>query len=254
MNNKNVHSDKSTISRNQQNPASGLISANPLFATSSLFSRVKGGRTKTTGMLLLSTIFLLLFFTACADNDDVTTTKKSKDNPQGASSLEGTVWVHHPDTDPDSQNWFNLHHSPNTKGYDISYPVEIYFLANGIISEPTADVLPMGKQHYYYSYAEPYVTITMCLGGPCENNCSEFSVAELQKKWDLCPLKIDDYKCDPLKCKNNSAGNDLNLTKCVNNYRFLGKVDGDVMHLQAISILNTGEIDIHRDVYLVKAK
>jgi len=65
----------------------------------------------------ISILVLILVGTllvACNDeSDNVITSSKFGDDFQSLTSLEGTVWVHHPDTDPQGQNWFNLGHSPS---------------------------------------------------------------------------------------------------------------------------------------------
>ena len=207
---------------------------------------------RTTGMLLFSTIFLLLFtLPACVDNEVPPPSAKPKDALQGANPLEGTVWVHHPDTDPEGWKspvtaWFNIWHSPAhvmNATFNLPNPVEISFLENGKIYEPAGD---HGDQPYFYSYNEPYITI---ISIP-QAHIFE-SVAEMQDELNLCPLTIDDYKCDPLKCNPKHGGNYL---RCNNHYWYVGKVDGDAMHLQQIRKPDPGKYVIWRDVHLVKIK
>jgi len=201
---------------------------------------------------------IAILLVGCLDNDNATKVKE-KENLQGLSSLEGTVWVHHPDTDTSLQSngWFHLGHNPSRQwdGKDdnnSSYPIEISFLADGKIFEPQSIWLqPIGVQYYIYDYTEPYITIVLDIG---INDCK--SVAEWQKKYNmrLCPLTIDDYKCDPLKC--NPINNPSAYCECASYYWFLGKVYGDTMHLQKILISQIpGQDDwIYRDIYLIRTK
>ena len=199
---------------------------------------------------------IAILLVGCLDNDNATKVKE-KENLQGLSSLEGTVWVHHPDTDPEAYNWFNLYHSPSLYtekklGHDVSYPVEISFLENGKIYEPTDS---FHFQYYYYSYTEPYVTI-----GMFTFNSEPHSVAELQKSYNLCHLTIDDYRCDCSKCqfKDTSISTSIDQyrhrCKCTSFYWFLGKVYGDTMHLHKAFIGDDDEHVIYRDVYLIRRR
>ena len=196
---------------------------------------------------------IAILLVGCLDNDNATKVKE-KENLQGLSSLEGTVWVHHPDTDTSVQsvNWFNLGHNPartwHRKDDDTSsFPIEISFLADGKIYEPSplwTYGIPL--QYYYYSYTAPYVAIIM------HDGSGETSVTEWQKKYNICPVTIDEFRCDKSKCKNPRK----DYQDCASSYWFLGKVYGDTMHLQKILISQIpGQDDwIYRDIYLIRTK
>jgi hypothetical protein len=206
--------------------------------------------------IFLIPILIGTLLIACNESDVVTKTNKPNDHFQNLTSLEGTVWVHHPDTDPESENWFNIWHNPKIGADtvdDFSYPAEISFLANGVVNEPTSDEkLKTPHPPYYYSYDEPYITVCMGVTDDCK------SVEEWQKKYNLCHLTIDNWKCDSLKCKSSAPNSDIRYG-CISRYRFLGKVEGDTMHLQMITIISEhprygDTIFVNRNVHLVRKK
>jgi len=65
-------------------------------------------------------VFFFLFI-GCEDNT-MQPTKKSTDQLQAPTSLEGTVWEHHPDTDPESYNWLNLGLKPEYANSTLMFP------------------------------------------------------------------------------------------------------------------------------------
>ena len=229
---------------------------------------------------VINVVFILTLLLSCDGND--VTKGKDTETPQGLSSLVGTEWVHSDDTDPESQNWFNLCHSPfhfNTgfgkydNTFEFESPSVIKFLENGIIYEPTykyywhtyyADKDYM-RQYYRYSYNEPYITIIMYVAslpqwGMHPSDFQMESVEETKKKWNLCPLTIDEPQCDSSKCKNSAPNGYCSCSYYLlykYSYFFLGKVEGDTMHLQ--QFVPTDPLDnykntIIRDIYLVRRK
>ena len=199
---------------------------------------------------VINVVFILTILLSCDGNVNKV---KDTETPQGLNSLIGTEWVHSDDTDPETRNWFNVYHSPKhsdkvieQSGIQLPYPAVIKFLEDGIISEPVGEYgyLP---QYYRYSYNEPYVTIT-CGSADME------SVEETQKKWNLCPLTIDEPMCDSSKCKNNKPNYGHGYCYCMNGYWFLGKVEGDTMHLQQMGLNTDGKFTIARDIYLIRRK
>ena len=228
---------------------------------------------------IINLIFILTLLLSCEGND--VTKGKDTETPQGLSSLVGTEWVHREDTDPESQNWFNLLHSPfhfNTEygnstslEFEFESPSVIKFLENGVIDEPSYKYYLLDifgnksdyfSQYYRYSYNEPYVYIIMMapLRTQQELHPSEVqmeSVEERQKKWNLCPVTIDEPRCDSSKCKNSIPGTSRYCKCCCDplcGYWFLGKVEGDTMHLQELVILDNNDIGCVRDIYLVRRK
>ena len=172
-------------------------------------------------LVLIGTIF----FIACNNNDDAV---KSPKNPvfQSDNPLAGTVWVHHPDTDPESANWFNLEHSPIHQKFTTDAPAEICFLDDGRIDANVAEK----SQFYHYSYNDGFITVVMHSPG----DDSDLSVSEFQVKYNLCPLTVDNPICGP-NCVQTYLNLDFNPGAiCLLAYRFLGKVDGDDMYLKEI--------------------
>ena len=111
----------------------------------------------------------------------------------------------------------------------MDYPLEISFGQNGKINSPTSQ---KDNQFYYYSYAEPYITVIMPLH-PAESDVNP--VADLQLRYNLCHLTVNAFKCDATKCKNSEGM----IGRCVHyagySYRFLGKIINDsTMNLQMI--------------------
>jgi len=62
-------------------------------------------------------VFAFFFLSACEDNT-MQPPKKQADQLQSPASLEGTVWVHHPDTDPESLNWVSTTMRPRSNETD----------------------------------------------------------------------------------------------------------------------------------------
>ncbi|MCL2039126.1 MAG: hypothetical protein FWG85_01705 [Bacteroidetes bacterium] len=196
---------------------------------------------------IVAVALMSILLLACEDSDNATKVKE-KETLQTLSSLEGTEWVHHPDTDPESINWFNNSHNPKN-GAVMPDTVVIKFLENGRIDEPS---FPYSAQYYDYSYTDPYVSIVLSFNAdrpdPSDfNDSNRNSVAGLQNKYNLCSLTIDEPICDPLKCKyNDGYSYSDTCCRCELYYWFLGKVEGDTMHL--IGPYNC------RDIYLVRRK
>ena len=219
---------------------------------------------------VINVVFILTLLLSCESNIGKV---KDTETPQGLSSLIGTEWVHSDDTDPESRNWFHVYHSPthfyndfDGSEFEVEFPAVIKFLENGIIDEPTYKYYwfdyynkkyYMG-QYYRYSYNEPYLSIVMdnAFQGLHPSEVQIESVEEVQKKWNLCPLTIDEPMCDPSKCKNSRPGvYPYSHCGCANSYRFLGKVEGDTMHLQQKGRLDTNsDFTILRDIYLIRRK
>jgi len=124
----------------------------------------------------------LIIFASCNDAD-VSTPDASKKNDKflngPLTSLEGTVWIHHPDTDPESQNWFNLFHSPKffeppdsilTKFPDY-YPwkqgdtAKLLFTVDRIFDGTKRFDL---TEPYYYIYSYPKIVVSKY----CHCKCS----------------------------------------------------------------------------------
>ena len=111
-------------------------------------------------------------------------------------------------------------------------------------------------QYYSYTYSEPYVTIV------CSADTT-MRVEKLQSMYNLCPLTIDEPFCDPLKCENNEP-TDRGTYYCLSIYQFLGKVEGDTMHLRkmyrplemvdGVARNSKDSIFIGRDIYLIRRK
>ena len=78
-------------------------------------------------------VFAFFFLSACEDNT-MQPPKKQADQLQSPTSLEGTVWVHHPDTDPESLNWFLTDFMPACRTDQFLWPngfnPEIYLTAD----------------------------------------------------------------------------------------------------------------------------
>ena len=78
------------------------------------------------------------------------------------------------------------------------------------------------------------------------NDSNRNSVAGLQNKYNLCSLTIDNPMCDPLDCNSSYGYFVERCLCCCHAYWFLGKVEGDTMHLIGP--------DNGRDIYLVRRK
>ena len=214
--------------------------------------------------LMVAFIFSFLFgFIACNNDDDVTKSpQKPTEELQAPSSLEGTVWVHHPDTDSDINapiKWFHLMHDSQRcemDGYEMLKKfhadsiVKISFLKERIVDNIDSVIVMNGWgfcQFYYYSYTKPYISIFMTV--------KPSSYKEQQALYNNCPLTIDNYKCDSSKCKGSSYDAKPTPCLCVDHYWYLGKVEGDTMRLKQIgkSMLDS-EYFISRDVKLIRIK
>ena len=198
---------------------------------------------------VINVVITLTLLLSCDGND--VTKGKDTETPQGLNSLIGTEWVHSDDTDPESKNWFNVYHSPevNDPGMEGKpIPAVIKFLADGRIREPIGEY-GYFSQFYRYSYNEPYVTIT-CGGADME------SVEETQKKWNLCSVTIDEPLCDSSKCKSTYPNFYCLcwVSGAISGYWFLGKVEGDTMHLQKYGQGYDRNLTIERDIYLIRRK
>ena len=103
---------------------------------------------------IVAVALISILLLACENSDNAT---KVNENLQGLTSLEGTEWVYHPDTDPESVNWFNITHNPKNQensGLVMPDTVVIKFLEDGRIDETS---FPYSAQYYDYSYTDPYV-------------------------------------------------------------------------------------------------
>ena len=108
----------------------------------------------------------LIFFTSCNDAD-VTNSAASKKNDKflngPLTSLEGTVWIHHPDTDIESANWFNIQQSPINFSYEEEYnidrsvPVKLSFTKDRIFD---GGKCLFTTQVYSYLYEYPKVLVS----------------------------------------------------------------------------------------------
>ena len=114
---------------------------------------------KTSLLILLG----LIIFTACND-ENATSHKESKKNDSfqngTLTSLEGTVWMHHPHTDIESYNWLNLIHRPMYPYYielGGSYPAKLSFTKDRIFDG--SKYLEEGGNCYSYLYDYPKVAI-----------------------------------------------------------------------------------------------
>ena len=210
---------------------------------------------------IINLIFILTLLLSCDGNVGKV---KDTETPQGLNPLIGTEWVHSDDTDPESINWFNVYHSPFhfydvfDKFFDGKYefefesPAVIKFLEDGRIREPTGEYkdFPV-PQFYRYSYNEPYVTITLGSTDDME------SVEEFQKRNNLCPVTIDEIRCDSSKCKNFTYPSSIaylsSYCRCCNFPWFFGKVEGDTLHLQRLAT-EVDSLIVYRDIYLVRRK
>ena len=217
---------------------------------------------KTKNIFLCIILTGFVFFGCKDDGDVVTTTQKKTDSFQAPETLEGSVWVHHPDTDPESSNWFNLRHSPNYPNDELgdvcsfpTNPVEITFTKDGITDGSDA-LCPM-FQSYFYSYTEPYVNIILHY----PTNSSFNSMAEYESFYHICKddITFDHWECNSKQCNagwNPSDGSDWvsHANRCVNHYWFIGKIVDDTMHLQQRRILDDGTSIVQKDVRLIRVK
>ena len=118
---------------------------------------------------LLYTPLIVVFLLIGCQDDPAPPKQKPTDQPQTPTSLEGTVWVHHPDTDTNGFNWFNLgqnpkHHSCNCPiGHKIqTEDIKITFGENDIndnIGVIGRNTFSKGSQIYLYGYEAPYIRI-----------------------------------------------------------------------------------------------
>ena len=184
------------------------------------------------------------FMSACEDNT-MQPPKKQADQLQSPASLEGTVWVHHPDhnLEPNIFNWFNfsfrLENRSNTDIWPDGFNPEITFNKITVTGHDTWTPL----ESYDYVFTPPYVRIAS--NGPPESYMTQLN---------LCAgLTFDNPKCGP-NCKATTNGN----RKCAitSPYRFLGKVNEsrDTMFLHQDAANNSGGMDIVRDVILIRVE
>ena len=205
---------------------------------------------------LVSFLLIVLIgttFVACDNNDNVTQAVKN-DNLQQSNPLAGTVWVHHPDTDPDSWDWLNLIYSPNFSQHSnvpnpwippsLVYPLEVTFHEDGTIRHPF-DYLD--NYSYLCEGSDIWIIYNFALGGE--------SVLE-RRKHNLCPVTFDNPYCSTNCQQNYHTPSDRGNDCATGIYRFLGKLNGtqDTMYLRKYWCDEDGELIIERDVCLIKIR
>ena len=184
----------------------------------------------------LTIILIGFIFFACKDNWDTDTISS---NP-APNSLDGSVWVHHPDTEnlsgqlpPDNfYNWFNLGHSLNN-GSLFPYlqdGIKIHFTADRVLDNTNYCLLEPNHPEYSYYYDEPNIWIWF--GNTNKPNANLFNPF-IDK--NACHITLDDYECN---C----------TLQCYNHFRYYGRVDGDTMTLH----MRTVPFTINRLVKLIR--
>jgi hypothetical protein len=210
----------------------------------------------TLSIVLLGTILL-----GCKDTENVTQPIIKSPPVSEWSSLDGTVWIHHPETDIYGQNWIHLPWAPiNLDSYprhadvctctwDNESPIELTFKAEGNLFSIVPNICKK-DQKYFYHYEAPYISIITDFETPSNG---PFTYPEYWTKEKLCPsLTIDNPKCDPNTCENLKRKSPYSCSP--SEYRYLGKVDGDNMYLQKIDFDKNGNKDIIRDVHLIRIR
>jgi hypothetical protein len=194
-------------------------------------------------------LIVIVLFTASCKDDGVAVNNhpKKPDAVLGGAetpiSLEGTVWIHHPDTDPENyDNWFSRCHIPDFRadwGFTPEETIEISFSKDRTYDGSEQMAV---NQPTYYKYTAPYITFAL-----------DISVDEIQSKFNVLPLTIDNYMDVPAGPDVWSSGIGA---KSINHYWYLGKVNGDTMHLQRIccSDIGSNNFSILRDIRLVRIK
>jgi len=180
--------------------------------------------------LTLALILTGLFSTSCSDIWDK---DPEPPPPPPKNPLAGSVWVHHPDTDPRlkpdySSNvpehpyvfteWFDMNLAPihsgqpwfPLEGPKLSFTEDRVF--NNLLWEKTYGV--EYPQRYWYTYNEPYISIHFGM--------SPGTFADVLKYANYCPncftKTIEKWECH---CNN--------IEGCL--FWFLGKVEGNTMVL-----------------------
>jgi len=182
--------------------------------------------------LKITNLFLILlgcvFLASCLDDNVTSPETKKNDKFQNGTqtSLEGTVWVHHPDTDPESTNWFNFYQNPSLPGFSTYYddaPAKLSFTSDRILDG--GDILE-NLQRYYYTYDYPKVLVSMRL---------------VQPDYCICPNPMSFTKTTECKCHN---------------LWFIGNVNetGDTMNLRHHRWDTNGVEVLYRDVVLIRVK
>jgi len=169
--------------------------------------------------------FLILlgcvFFASCLDDNVTSPETKKNDKFQNGTltSLEGTVWIHHPDTDPESYNWVHLVFSP-IKGYETIggvYPAEITFTKDRILD----GTVVLETQRQYYTYEYPKVLLTpdyhcVCPNPMSYNKNTECMCYEITGYWGGLRFGFLGYvneTCDTMKLRRYDHYNDSNKTE-----------------------------------------
>ena len=119
---------------------------------------------------LLYTPLIVVFLLIGCQDDPAPQKQKPTDQPQTPTSLEGSVWVHHPDTDTNSNNWFNVGHNFGNFKYN-PHPLinsiddlKITFNRHNITDNidfiaRTSPNMDNNSDHYLYGYNPPYIRI-----------------------------------------------------------------------------------------------
>ena len=192
-------------------------------------------------------VFCLFFMLACEDNT-TQPIKKTSDQPQSPTSLDGTVWVHHPDTDPLSENWVSIGMRPRTTETDEfwnsqwpnGFNPEMWFTDHNINSHGEwfvnpPYIFPYEKHSVYYHYVHPNIWIS-----------NSVSFSYLIDNFNICYPTYDKPSCDctfPYPYANS-------INRCCALYWMIGKVEGNTMYLR--KFFGGENPSIERDVILVR--
>jgi len=171
----------------------------------------------------------LIIFASCNDAD-VSTPDASKKNDKflngPLTSLEGTVWIHHPDTDPESNNWLNVMQRSGTSYFEEYYgnnPAEISFTKDRIFDG--TDEFAVRQQHFYL-YDYPKVVISRSPDPEKLGNCECPGVMSFNKNLEC--------QCGRLYYFGfigyiNETGDTMNLRRYIHNQNSPERLERDVV-------------------------